>query len=194
MTSDAGLRDSLRLAAKAADREAAAEKLRPAFESRLRELGYGPGAIAQAFCTLTGPGTVAEALAGLAQTAQWERGKVVALEFETAEREPALPTGHTLTITTVERDGYGIRIRYTIRPPLAGQAAAPRAEGRDDRGDTYQDIGGFEGLTGPADHTTGVLTMPFPHPRASRLHVRMSWAQDNSPLWERRAHEVRITL
>jgi ABC-type Fe3+-hydroxamate transport system substrate-binding protein len=47
MTSDAGLRDSLRLAAKAADREKAAEKLWPAFEKRLKELGYGPGAIAR---------------------------------------------------------------------------------------------------------------------------------------------------
>jgi hypothetical protein len=54
--------ESLRLAAKAADREKAAEKERPAFEARLTELGYGPLAIAHAFSSLSGPGSVAEAL------------------------------------------------------------------------------------------------------------------------------------
>ncbi len=59
------LRESLRLAAKAADREKAAEELRPDFEKRLRELGYGSLGIAQAFSLLSGPGTVAEALEAL---------------------------------------------------------------------------------------------------------------------------------
>jgi hypothetical protein len=67
--------ESLRLAGKAADRAKAAEKLRPAFEKRLTELGYGPLAIAHAFSTLTGPGSVAEALAELAQDARLERGR-----------------------------------------------------------------------------------------------------------------------
>lgn len=67
--------ESLRLAAKAADRAKEAEKLRPAFEKRLSELGYGPLAIAHAFNTLTGAGTVAEALAELAQHARYERGR-----------------------------------------------------------------------------------------------------------------------
>jgi hypothetical protein len=57
--------ESLRLAAKAADREAAARRQWPAFEKRLRELGYEPRAIAHAFSTLSGPGTVAEALEAL---------------------------------------------------------------------------------------------------------------------------------
>jgi len=52
----------LRLAAKAADRASTASRERPAFEKRLSELGYGPRAIAHAFSTLSGPGTVAEAL------------------------------------------------------------------------------------------------------------------------------------
>jgi hypothetical protein len=52
----------LRLAAKAADRAKAAQQERPAFEERLKELGYSPQAIARAFGALTGPGTVAEAL------------------------------------------------------------------------------------------------------------------------------------
>ena len=57
--------EDLRLAAKADDRENAALQQWPAFEQRLRELGYGPRAIAHAFRTLSGPGTVAEALEAL---------------------------------------------------------------------------------------------------------------------------------
>lgn len=57
--------DSLRLAAKAADRAKAAEELRPEFEKRLKRLGYGPLGIAHAFSILSGPGTVAEALEAL---------------------------------------------------------------------------------------------------------------------------------
>ena len=57
--------ESLRLAARAADREKAAALQWPAFEKRLTQLGYGPKAIAHAFSTLSGPGSVAEALAAL---------------------------------------------------------------------------------------------------------------------------------
>jgi hypothetical protein len=56
--------ESLRLAAKAADRAEAAEQLRPAFEARLTALGYTPRSIAHAFRVLTA-GTVAEALEAL---------------------------------------------------------------------------------------------------------------------------------
>jgi hypothetical protein len=54
--------ECLRLAAKAADRMAIAEMLRPEFERRLTELGHPSLAIAHAFSLLSGPGTVAEAL------------------------------------------------------------------------------------------------------------------------------------
>ncbi len=54
--------ECLRLAAKAADRGKVAEELRPAFEERLKGLGYSPLGIAHAFSVLSGPGTVAEAL------------------------------------------------------------------------------------------------------------------------------------
>jgi hypothetical protein len=57
--------DCLRLAAKAADRAKAAEELRPDFERRLRELGYGPLGVAHAFNLLSGPGTVTDALEAL---------------------------------------------------------------------------------------------------------------------------------
>jgi hypothetical protein len=55
----------LRLAAKAADRHTAAMQEWPAFEKRLKQLGYSPRAIAYAFRTLSGPGTVDEALQAL---------------------------------------------------------------------------------------------------------------------------------
>jgi hypothetical protein len=54
--------ESLRLAARAADRATAADSLRPDFENRLKALGYTPRGIAHAFSLLSGPGTVAEAL------------------------------------------------------------------------------------------------------------------------------------
>jgi len=186
--------DSLRLAAKAADREKAAAKLRPAFESRLKELGYGHQAIADAFSVLTGPGTVAEALAVLAQNARSERSRAVALDFETVEQEPSLPVGHSLMITGVVRHGDGIRIRYAIRPPLPPHAPGPRGQARDDCDYTYDDIGGALSTAEPVDRTTGFLAMPLPQPRASVLRVRMSWSHDATSVWEMAAHELRITL
>jgi hypothetical protein len=186
--------ESFRLAAKAADRESAAEEQRPVFEARLRELGYGPQAIWDAFSTLTGPGTVAEALVKLAQSERLERSRAIPLDFEILEQEPALPVGHSLTITGVERDGHGIRIGYTINPPLSPQAGGPRGEARDDCHHEYADIGGALGTVGPEDRTTGFLTMPLPHPRASLLRVRMSWSRDSTSLRERLARDLRITL
>jgi hypothetical protein len=58
----------LRLAAKAADRQRAVGSQWPAFQAQLRDLGYSPKAIAHAFSTLSGPGTVAEALEVLKRT------------------------------------------------------------------------------------------------------------------------------
>lgn len=112
----------MRLAAEAADRGNTAKRLWPAFEKRLRELGYGPLAIAHAFSSLTGPDTVGETLAELAQNARIVRSKPVPLDFETFEQEAGLPVGHSLTITSVERDALGIQITYEIRPPLASLA------------------------------------------------------------------------
>lgn len=172
----------------------AAEKLRPGFEKRLAELGYGPRAVAHAFGTLSGPGTVAEALAELAQSAPPERVRAVALEFETVEQDPGLPAGHSLTITGVERDGDGIRIGYAVRPPLSPYAGRPSAEARDDCDHEYADLDGFVGLAKPLDTTTGGLTMPLPQPRASLLRVRTSSSKARTTLWECPAHELPITL
>jgi hypothetical protein len=71
---DPKLVDSLRLAAKAADRERAVEELRPAFEGRLRALGYDGRAIAHVYRVLAGPGTVSEALERLDRPRGQSRG------------------------------------------------------------------------------------------------------------------------
>lgn len=188
--------DSLRLAAKAADRAKAAEKLRPTFEKRLRELGYSSLAIAHAFSTLTGLGTVEEALAELAENARLERIVPVPLDFEIVEPAAGLPVGHLLTITGVEREPRGIRITYEIRPPLPPLADRPRVEARDDCDQEYSRFGQSMGLAGSRDRTItlGSFVVPLPQPRASLLRVRMSWSHGSLSLWERAAHELRITL
>ncbi len=195
MTPDTEELFCLRLAAKASDRATAAEKLRPAFERRLKELGYGPLAIAHAFTLLQGPGSVDEALAELALTERAQRSVAVALEFESVEHEPGLPIGHSLTITDVERDAYGgIRINYAIHPRLPRHAGRPRPMARDDCEHEYASLGSFIGVAKPVDGTVGGFTMPRPHPDASVLRVRISFARDAMSLWERPAHELRITL
>jgi hypothetical protein len=55
----------LRLLAKGRDRLVAGERELPAYETRLRQLGYSNRAIHRAYRVLCGPGTVAEALAVL---------------------------------------------------------------------------------------------------------------------------------
>ncbi len=65
MRARAGEFDDLRLAAKTSDRAKVAQREWPAFEKRLEQLGYTPRSIAHAFSILSGPGTVAEALAAL---------------------------------------------------------------------------------------------------------------------------------
>ena len=59
----------LRLLANGHDRLVAAESELPAFEARLRQLGYSNRAIHRAYQVLCGPGTVAEVLAVLKESA-----------------------------------------------------------------------------------------------------------------------------
>jgi hypothetical protein len=188
--------DSLRLAAKASDRGKAAETLRPAFEKRLRELGYSSLAIAHAFSALTSQGTVEEALAELTEHERRERGEAVPLEFDVVEREAALPAGHSLTITGVERDGGGIRITYEIQPPRSPPSHPPCVETRDDCDQQSGGLGASIGVARSKDRTItlGAFTVPLPQRDASLLRVRMSWAQGFTSLWEHPAHELQIRL
>jgi hypothetical protein len=120
----------------------------------------------------------------------------VPLDFEVVEREPGLPVGHLFTITAVEREARGIRVTYQVRPPLRWPAGCPAVGARDDCDQAYSRLGQWIGLAGSRDRTItlGSFVLPLPQPHASLLRVRMSWSQGSTSLWERPAHELRITL
>jgi hypothetical protein len=188
--------DSLRFAAKASDRAKAAEALRPAFERRLSDLGYTSRAITHAFSALTGPDTVEEALAGLTEHERQERVEPVPLEFDIVEREPALPAGHSLTVTGVERDGRGIRITYEIQPPLSPLSHPPRVETRDNCHHQPRGLGASIGVARSNARTITLcsFTVPGPLQHASLLRVRMSWSRGFTSMWKHPAHELQIRL
>jgi|ERR1035437_1143651 hypothetical protein len=120
----------------------------------------------------------------------------VPLDFDIVEREPGLPVGHALTITGVVREARGIRITYQIQPPVPSRADRPHVEAQDDCGQGYRGLGQSVGLGRSRDRTItlGSFVVPRPQPHASLLRVRMSWSAGAISLWERPAHELRITL
>ena len=164
--------EDLRLAAKASDRGKAAQQEWPAFEERLKELGYSPRAIAHAFRTLSGPGTVAEALDVL--RAPMRESHPIALTFEVTETRGGPSEASRVTITSVERDDVVIHVNYEIVPPLAPRSVGPEAEAMDDLGNDYGTLGSHFGISGSVDTTgrantrgCGRLTLPLP-PRWQR--------------------------
>ena len=102
----------------------------PAFEKRLRELGYGPRAVAHAFRTLGGPGSVAEALEVL--RAPMPESHPVALSFEVTETRGGPSPANRVTITAVERHNSAIYVNYDVVPPpdLGSHRARGEARGR----------------------------------------------------------------
>ncbi len=203
------LRESLRLAAKAADRGKAARQEWPAFEKRLRELGYGPLAIASAFSTLSGAGTVGDALEVL--RAPTPESHPIALSFEVTETRGGPSAANSVAITSVDRDGSVIHVDYEIVPPLAPRSVRAVAEAKDDLGNDYLTLGSHFGLSGSTDSTHGAntrargrLTMPLPLPPATVLRIRITWDASHTirmpcdvphrSIWERPAHEVRVSL
>lgn len=181
----------LRVAAKAADRAKAARQEWPAFESRLRELGYGPRAIAHTFSTLTGPGTVAESLEVLKRMSRPESDPI-ALPFEVTEARGGPSVENTVTITSVKRDDCGIRVAYETVAALGVGSRGPRGVARDDLGNDYDSLGSHFGLAG--GRWRGGLTMPLPRSAATVLRIRMTWDASVASIWEAPAHEVRIAL
>jgi hypothetical protein len=181
----------LRLAAKAADREKTARQEWPTFEERLRELGYGPRAIAHAFSTLSGPGTVAEALEVLKGMSRPEPPPI-ALSFEVTETRGGPSAANGVTITSVERDDSWIRVNYDSVPPLGSGSHGPRGEAKDDLGNDYDNLGCH---FGPArGGWRGGLTMPLPPPAATMLRIRITWDASPASIWEGPAHEVLVWL
>jgi hypothetical protein len=181
----------LRLAAKAADRGKAARQEWPAFEERLRGLGYSPRAIAHAFSTLSGPGTVAEALEALKGFPR-PAAHPVALAFEVTESSDGTSPAHSVTITSVERDDLGIRATYEAVPPLGFDPRGPRAEAKDDLGHHCDDLGGHFGRA--RGGWRGGLTVPLPPPAATTLRIRITWRAARSSIWKQPAHEARVSL
>jgi hypothetical protein len=201
----------LRLAAKAADRATAARLEWPAFEKRLRDLGYGPREIAHAFfSTLSGPGSVAEALEVLKGMSRAE-SPPIALSFKVTETGGRSLAATSVTITSVERDDSVILVNYDVVPPPELGSHRARCEAKDDLGNDYADLGGHFGITGIIDSTDrastrarGRLKMPLPPPAATMLRIRirfdasgvirMPWDASLSSIWERPAHEVQVSL
>ncbi len=137
----------LRLAAKAADRGKVASPEWPVFEERLTELGYSPRAIAHAFSTLSGPGTVAEALQVLKSMSQ-PGSDPIALSFEVTGARGDASVANRVTITSVERHDFGIRVNYDAAAPLGLGSHGPRGEAKDDLGNDYDNLCSHLGLAG----------------------------------------------
>ena len=203
------LRGSRRLAAKAADRDEAAQQEWPAFEKRSRALGYGPLAIANAFSALNCPGRVAEALEVL--RAPMPESHPIALTFEVTEARGGPSAANRVTITSVERDCSAIHVNYDIVPPPDLGSPPAQGEAKDDLGNDYHYLGGHFGITGSIDSTGhanprghGGLKMPLPPPEATMLRIRIRWEAsgvirmpwDAVPpsIWNEPAHEVRVSL
>lgn len=181
----------LRLAAQAADREKSARQEWPAFEGRLKKLGYGPRAIAHAFRTLSGPGTVAEALEVLNDMSRPD-SPPVALSFEVTGTPGGSSAGDSVTVTSIEHDDIGIRVSYEALPPVGFGARGPRGEAKDDLGNDYNGLGGHFGLA--RDGWRGGLMVPLPPAAATMLRIRITWDAPPSAIWEGPAHEVRVSL
>jgi hypothetical protein len=199
----------LRVAAKADDREKATWQEWPAFEERLRQLGYGPRAIAHAFCTLSGPGTVAEALEVL--RAPRPESHPVALSFEVTETRGGASAANLVMITSVERDDSVIRVNYDVVPAPDLSSHRARGEAKDDLGNHHRDPGGHLGITGSTDsnglrstRAYGRVAVPVPPPEANMLQIRITWVASGvmrmpcdaclPSIWEIPAHEVRVSL
>jgi hypothetical protein len=181
----------LRLAANAADRSKTAAQKWPAVEERLRNVGYGPRAIAHAFRALSGPGTVADALKALNDASQ-HAPHPVPLSFEAPEfdGEPSAASG--VTITSVVRHDCGIRANFDFVSRIAAGSREPLGEARDDLGNDYRNLGSHFGLT--SDGWRGGLMMPLPPLAATVLRIRITWNTSLSSSGDGRAHEVRVSL
>jgi hypothetical protein len=98
-------------------------------------LGRSPRAIARAFRTLSGQGTVADALEVL--RAPTPESHPVALSFEVTETSGGPSSSNRITITSIERDDSAIHVNYEIVPPLGSGSHRPRGEAKDDLDNDY---------------------------------------------------------
>jgi hypothetical protein len=176
---------------------------KPGFEARLRELGYGPRAIAHAFSTLSGPGTVAEALHVLKHRPSG--APPVAMRFGVHFPPGNLPVESGLVVRSVERDVRGIRVEYdyAMAPDLSAvplESCEPRGEGKDDLGNVYRPLGSHFGLVagdrvdGRRVRACGGFTLPLPIAEATELRIRITPKTTVPSIWETPSREVRVSL
>jgi hypothetical protein len=138
----------------------------------------------------------------------------VALTFEVAETRGGPSDAHRVTITSVDRDDSVIYVNYEIVPPPDLGSHGAQAAAKDDLGNHYRTLGSHFGITadrrgadGTHSATTrarGRLMMPLPSPPATMLRVRITWNASEvarmpwdasaRSIWDRPAHEVRVTL
>jgi hypothetical protein len=161
-----------------------------------------------AFSTLSGPGSVAEALEVL--SAPTPQSHPVALSFQVTEARGAPSVANRVTITAVERDGSEIHVNYVVVPPPDIGSHQARGEAKDDLGNDYHDAGSYFGITGGVDsaqragtRAQGRLKLPLPPPAATVLRIRirwearlirMPWEASLSSIWDGPAHEIRVSL
>jgi hypothetical protein len=106
-----------------------------------------------------------------------------------------------------------IHVNYEIVPPPDLGSHEARAEAKDDLGNDYGTLGSHFGITADREsndsthgnrRALGRLTMPLPPPPATALRIRITWNGSyvvrmlwDAParsIWERPAHEVRVSL
>jgi hypothetical protein len=115
----------------------------------------------------------------------------VPLAFEVTADDGERSYEHVLTITSVQRDDYAIRVNYEIAPPIVGGQFGPGGEAKDDVGNEYEDSGGVVGPTG--NYMDGTLSFPLPAAEATELRALIEW-RDLDDAWEVRPVDVRVIL
>jgi hypothetical protein len=81
----------------------------------------------------------------------------IPLDFKVVDAPDLLP-GHEVRFTEVGLDGIGIRVEYTIAPPISMGSLAWTGVARDDRGHEWEDAGGAYGPSSDGRCTEGVMT------------------------------------
>jgi hypothetical protein len=134
---------------------------------------------------------VAEALEVLKDMSRPE-SPPIALSFEVTETGGGPSAANRVAITSVVRDDSGIRVNFGGVAPVGFGSHGPRCEAKDDLGNDYDNLGSGFWLALGDGHVR--LTMPLPPPAATMLRIRITWDASRSSIWERPAHEVRVSL
>jgi hypothetical protein len=116
----------------------------------------------------------------------------VPLAFEVVASERGSDDERTVTITSVLRDDFAVRVNYEIAPALSGVRFGPWGEATDDAGNRYDDGGGVFGQAAAKNCTDGTLSFPVPAREATQLTARIEWIFGET--WNGGTHELRIEL